>query len=128
MKIENKLSLSENDSKTIMDFLIKKFIFDERVLEESDTTFDHKLFYIASLQRADYLVQALDKNPDHITEEKVKVLIGHIREAQQLYKHCFESMISDGAHANALEYQAELVKAEFIHELLNEFLIECIEE
>ena len=120
------LSLSEQEYEDIVGFVAKKFAFDEMFLKEATTQRDIQHIH-GKLYEADLLFQKLETHPQYLTENTAKWVVAFLMEAQQAYKYSIKLLNQLGA-TDIGEMEAELRKAEAIHEKLNEFLIDCIED
>lgn len=125
--IQPRLELTIEEYQTIVEFLSKKFAFDEMILKQAAVSSTDKAMLQEKLQEADLIYTKLAKQPGYISKSTALLLTGFLMEAQNHYKG-FIGILQAMGDPNTQEIESELQKAEAIHEKVNEFLIDCIEE
>jgi hypothetical protein len=121
-----RLSLTQSEYEKIVEFVAKKFAFDEMFLNEATTQEDIQNIK-GRLSESEILFKKLKSHPHYLTENTAKWVVSYLMEAQQAYKFSIQILKQLGDN-NVGEMEEELRKAEEIHEKLNEFLIDCIQD
>lgn len=120
-----KLDLTQDDYQKIVQFILKRYEFEKMTL--AATHDKYRAVVYEKMREAELLYTKIAKHPDYLTQNSALWLVSFLMETQSLYKNCFYvwSVIGDG---DTSEFEQELSKAEQIHEQVNEFLIDCIED
>ena len=121
-----KLSLEKNEYKSIIALLAKKFAFDRMCLRRA-TSGEEELMIEGRLYEAGLLFAELQNHPHYITHSTAKWVVGHIRQTENACKSAIELLNSLG-ESDTKDLDEELRRARVLHEKLNEFLIDCIED
>jgi len=123
---QTKLFLAESEYSSIIALISNKFAFDKMFLQEATTKVEIHMME-GKLYEAGLLFAKLQKHPTYVTESTAKWLVGYIMEAEMAYKSSIDIFHSLGKR-NTKQLEVELENALALHEKLNEFLIDCLED